>query len=216
MTWAEFNTEVRAHLPQHSRRQGIQDLIDKLIVAAARDLQRFVRGFQTGHVDTYDVDAVTAYGYASSVSAPAGTVSRVWQVVYDADTEEEDPCDFCDMQLVPPLVLQDMRCGTVGEKDALAVIDRGTIYVVPAITESSHLKVQWDGVKTDFADEDETKFDDDAVTAAADFVLARLARQVDGDLAAAASYDMTYRRARNALFSEYRARNRVATPETIP
>ena len=57
MTWEEFNEAVRTYLLIDSQRKGkgVQDYIDRMIVASVIDLQRYVPSFRANQIKHYSV-----------------------------------------------------------------------------------------------------------------------------------------------------------------
>ena len=55
MTWAEFNETVRIFLLVDSERKGkgVQEYIDRMIVASVIDLQRYIPSFRTNNIKHY-------------------------------------------------------------------------------------------------------------------------------------------------------------------
>lgn len=211
MLWSAFNTKVREFLPAHNRRQGIQTMIDTLIKAGAADVQRSIPFYQTGHSDIYEPADVTTDGYASIGDLPAGKIQRARLAKYDPDNELLYRGVYLGLEQVSWEYNLLMRGGELSAYAGRIAIEPVTrkFCVVPAINTASRLILDWNGVKTDFANDDVTPFDDEVAQAVADFVLARVTRQVDRDFNLANSYEGSFRLLKRKLDSEARDRVRI-------
>jgi hypothetical protein len=63
-----------------------------------------------------------------------------------------------------------------------------TFFVYPEVTEGWVLSLTWDGLKLDFQDGEETPFTEEAAGAVAEYVKAKIAREVDRDIGLHDSY----------------------------
>jgi hypothetical protein len=208
MTWAEFNTLVRTHLTQYARVQGVQDWIDLLIKAAAHDLQRTIEFYRDGHTDVLAAADLVADGFAQRGDVPAGKWVSAKIVKYADAALVEDEFDL--VEQVPWTYTQAMRAGLVNDMPVLAVDDnRREFLMTPALNDESRLVIEWNGVKTDFADLDTVPFDDKFAEACAEYVLARVVRRVDHDPATAASYAQSYALLKRQLLSDSYERGRL-------
>jgi hypothetical protein len=210
--WSEFNTAVRNFLPAHGRRQGIQTFIDTLIKAGVADVQQSVEFYQTGHQDIIGPDLVTTDGYASIGDLPAGQIQTARMAKYDPEAELLRRGIYLGLKQIGWENNLRMRGGELAAYVGRIAIDRVNrkYCVVPAINANSRLVLEWNGVKRDFGNDDETPFDDDVAEAVADFVLSRVSRQIDRDLNLANSYAGSYVLKKRKLVSEALERSRVA------
>ena len=86
MTWTQFNTAVRQFLLGYSTMSGVQDYVDRQIIAGAVDLQRAVEFYQTGHEDTLTEVDVVLEGSASRAPMPSGRIEAAWLRYNDASS----------------------------------------------------------------------------------------------------------------------------------
>lgn len=211
MIWSEFKTAVRVHLPAHNRRQGIQTLIDTLIVAGSVDLQQAVSFYRTGHSDIYDISDLAVDGHATSGTLPAGKIERARIVKFDTTQSLLLTGIYLGLKQVGWEEYLRMRGGEYEFSAGKIAVDpvRRRFAFVPGLNDESRLVIDWNGVKIDFADADPVPFDEAFVQAVGEYVLARLARDIDHDLAA---YDMlmrSFRRLKRLLASEALDRARL-------
>ncbi len=201
MTFADFKTLVRVYLPIHSRREGIQTLIDQYIKAGLIDLQRAVPTLRENHVSVYTPAYFTTDGFTGRAVYPVGAAISHAAARNPADRSQIFEFRFANTQaekdnMVQGLVPADQRWISL---DAPA----GILRVTPnPKQDGSEVVLVWSGTKIDFEATDETPFDEATAEAISEFVLARLARTVDDDLAAAQSYNATYVRLKRALFTQ--------------
>ncbi len=202
MTWLEFNTAVRVHLVSHNRRQGIQTLIDALIKAAVLDLQSSIPAMRNGHVTTYPTIRFTTEGFAGRARFPVGAVVR--------GAFTRDPADSTKRFDIPRAesfeVEQSMLDGSIPYGTRRISIDstRGIFRVSPnPVEDLTAVSLVWDGLKSDYEDDDDVNFAQKTDLVVADFVLARLSRQIDGDMASAQSYAATYAQGKRTLKSDW-------------
>lgn len=210
-TWGDFKNEVLGLMPLDKDRliQGDDgQFLTRLIKLAAIDLQRNVRVYTLNQEEDMQPSDFTADGYASVGTLPAGArVREVWlletQTDYSSSTENSgDSGEGATTKVVwypvretswdarHALANNAMGINDNNGRIALSPDGSGQFYVFPQVTDTNSrvLKLFWDGLKTEFADNDQTSFDTLAVEAAAEYVKGRLAREVQNDLALYNSY----------------------------
>lgn len=168
MTWLEFTTSVKARLPEESRRQGqgVQTALDKVILAAAMELQRKCKRYQKEHETVYGWQDFAMEGYASKgVLPPTARVKQVHLIRPKADgSADRHPCGMYSWDRRFELSNGMVPVSQVG---LYAVSpDHYHFYVYPRVTREWLCSVFWDGVKDDFVDTDITSFDEAAAEAA--------------------------------------------------
>lgn len=218
MTWAAFNTLVRVHLGTENRRQGIQTWIDDLILVAVLDLQSSIPAFRVGHTQAFAPNQFSADGFAAKAYYGIdGIITSAY--VRDPSTEldefgnpdTDDTWRTIDYRPVyADRDLRRMQDGLFarGERLIYAYPTDGTFWVVPSpIDDTATVTIVWDGVKNAFLSGDTVPFDERAAMAVGDFVLSRIARKVERDMAAAESYYRTYLATKRRIYSD---KNEVA------
>lgn len=302
MTWGDFKTEVRTLLLAYATTDGVQDYIDRQILAGIVDLQRTIPFYQIGHQDVLTENDSISEGSTSRFAMPNGRIESVWLRFNETASEEDasvlvsgggafyalargryvwndlasayviegggftvaqssgrwvlndeeaeavlaqhtttgvefpwqgewEPWDFPAETNIPtissysPDVQVELGLSQVGGDEFRAMIGgdtdrkgrvfidtkRAVFYVTPALNPETLLVLRWSGVKTSFEDEDETKFDGEAVHAVSEFVLSRLIRSVDKDLRQAQAHEEAYVTLKRKLFSDFNARSFVQT-----
>ena len=191
MNWSSYNALVRTHLTAYNRVKGIQDWLDLLIKAGTTDVQRAVPYYQQGN--TYSPTLVDD-GYAQTAATPAGVITGA----YIVKGEEHNP-----VEQVP--FSRALIEGTRPDTPVYALDATGRkFWVYPAVPDDATLVLEWTGVKTDYADNDVVPFDEPFAHAVSEYVMARVARQVDHDMGAAQSYAASFTLLKRQLFSERR------------
>lgn len=100
---------------------------------------------------------------------------------------------------------------SLGAQNALVAIDPQayTFYLYPQVTDGWVVSLFWDGLKLNFKPDEETSFDEGMVMAVAEYVKAKLAREVDHDLTLHDSYMGSYRMKRTELYITAKDRGRL-------
>ncbi len=75
--------------------------------------------------------------------------------------------------------------------------------VSPALTANTILKVVWDGYKYSFGDDEEVQFPPEAAEAVAAYLMWKIARTVDKNIALSKEYEQDYLKLRLALFRDF-------------
>lgn len=211
MTWVDFNTETRLYLTIHNRRQGIQSLIDTLIKSAAIDLQTTVESLQVFHKDTLSSNDVTEDGFATYGDLPAGQIRAARLVSYDPDTTDINEDKYLFLEQVSHKNWLEWASGFAEDGKGLIFIDaaRRQFAFTPQLGTDAKLILEWEGVKMEFDDADETPFDARCALAASNYVLAHLTRTIDNDPAGAVAYEKGYARTKRTIYSDALVRQRV-------
>ena len=204
LTWAQFKAEVRLYLHLYNEVTNVQTLIDTLIPRGAEDVQRSIDYFKTGHVDVLDANTMTQEGFAFTTTAPNGKITAIRLVKYDTDANELRPNVFRSLKQLDWSKFPAMRGGEVALCDGFVAIDRVTrkLAVTPGLNSETRLLIEWNGIKSDFADGDVTPFDKEMAEAVGYFTLARISRVTDKDMAQHQSYEGEYVRLKRKIASE--------------
>lgn len=195
LTWAEFKEEVLKLLPVDRRRvgPGIQDAdgqegyLTATIKQGCIDVQQFVPRYRAGHESIYwPDDDFVAEGSASRGVLPQNAMIRdVWFWIETSKTRYpvvDFPYDRR-FELVNGLeTLPDNQARIA--KDPLNY----TFYIYPAVADGAAISIFWDGIKTDFEDDEQTPFDRQMAGAVADYLKGRIMRDIEKDNAGYATY----------------------------
>lgn len=242
MTWEEFNEAVRTFLLVDSQRKGkgVQNYIDRMIVASVIDLQRYIPSFRTNNVKHYsqtnlvEANPQTLSGVnAEDINAQEGTFdiakSRVSQVlVRRIPTEEnrQDVSRYFYLKSIPWERRIELIDGSNMERTTnipgrIAFGDK-TFITAPTLRDDEALYIYYSGEKH-FAPafkasvnelQEPVVFDDIVAKASSDYVKAHLSREVDNDLNQYKSYFELYAKGRAQIFineKEYAA----SSPEQV-
>jgi hypothetical protein len=203
MTWAEFKAAVKVLLTTDANRAGATSYVDALIRLGITDLQHFIKAMRTGFITVYYPEDLDTAGETSFGNMPgAVTVTSMYM------TKSGHTC--CRVPYLPyPGGWEhrfDLTCQSAGLKDHnWSVFDPfgETFGVYPALEEGYEVEMVWDGVRLGWDDEDTmpTAYTDERVAlAVAEFVKARVAREVKNDMNMAGSYQQSYNALRQQLY----------------
>ena len=228
MTWAEFNEAVRTYLLIDSQRKGkgVQDYIDRMIVASVIDLQRYIPSFRANQIKHYsnsnlvEPNPETLTGVNSEdLNAHQGSFdqskTRIKQVLIrriPTDDNNQDISRYYQLRVIPWERRFDLIDGanmerTQGYPGRVAFGDT-TFITAPKIREDEAMYLYYEGEKhyvpafkateNDLADP--VVFDDIVAKASADYVKAHLSREVDNDLNQYKSFYELYVKGRAQIF----------------
>ena len=209
-TWSEFRNEVLALMPLEKDRliQGDDgQLLERYIKLAVIDLQKFVPVYTLNRETVYlPSDFVIEMHASHSVLPPNARLRDVW--LFDTNNNRRFPVTEFPWERRFEMVNGHMNLSD--HNGRLALDPYGdTFYIYPMVQEGWLVSVYWDGLKSEFRDDEETPFDTLAVAAAADFVQAELSRVVKNDLQISNSYAMSYAMKRRDCFLNATERMRV-------
>lgn len=216
MTWEEFNAQVDKLLPLDSARLGTEDYIDSLKRQAVLDLQGFIPRFRVGHESIYDPDDdLTQEASSSKGELPDTGIKVTDAYILRTNTGDSTETRFPVLFDYPWddrfALVNGQIC--INDNNARMTIDPygKTFYVFPqilssellnAITYSSVLVLNWDGVKFEFNDGEDTPFTEKAALAVAEYCSGHISRKINKDLQGYESHAKSFQRERLALFRE--------------
>lgn len=212
MTWLEFQTAVKVFLTTDANRLGAVAYVNGLIRQGVLDLENYIQAFRSGFVDTFELADLDTVAELSTGTMPTGgkiidlyrikaghTCCRVPYLPYPGGWENR----------------YDLTCqnARLGEQYWFVISPWGDSFsVFPAIETGYEVEMTWDGVKLDFDDADTLPAvyeDEQAHLAVAEFVKARVAREVKNDLQMATSYRTDYYATRQQLYLRNKDRSTV-------
>jgi|SRR6056300_193615 len=228
MKWSEFNEAVRTFLLVDSDRKGkgVQNYIDRMIVASVIDLQRYIPSFRENNIKHYSTstlvepDPETLSGVNSEdINAHQGSFNqaktRVKQVLIRRVPTEDNAQEisrYYYLKIIPWARRFDLIDGQNPERTQsisgrIAFGDK-TFITAPKLRDDEALYLYYEGEKhyapafkaTSDELEDPVVFDDIVAKASADFVKAHLAREVDNDLNQYKSYYQLYVKDRAQIY----------------
>lgn len=206
--FSTFRTNVRTLLTVDKDRLGISEtdgFIDKMIRQALIEVQTYVPKYQIGHETVYGPDDLVVEG-----SASIGTMPDQAKVTSVGLSQVGQPCTR------QPLDAYDWNCRfdlTCGGCSYAVTIDPHAkkFYVSPKVTDGYQVSMFWDGMKFDFANDDEVPFDEAVEMVVADYVTAKIERRVNKDLAMHESYMKSYYQGLWKLLTRARDQVRITT-----
>lgn len=208
MTWLEFKNAVKVYLTVDANRLGATAYVDGLIRQGVLDLQNFIQAFQSGFITKFGVNDLDVEAETSVGTMPHGAKIADLYLIRTGHT-------CCRAPYVPypggwdnrfDLTCQNARLGAL----PLFVLSpwADSFYVYPKIEAGYEVEMTWDGVKIAFADGDTLPAayeDEQAHLAVAEFVKARVAREVKNDLQFKTSYQADYYGLRQLLYLRWKA-----------
>lgn len=210
MKWREFKEAVYDLITVDASRIGVEAFIDRQIGLAVGDLQHYIEAYRQGHETTFDVEDATDEGFASTVNLPDGIYLREAYHVKVGNS-----CVSRVLSKYPYSNRRDLVCGVVGigcsGGNFQFAIDPGItkMWIYPRLVDGYRVVLVWDGKKFVFDDEDIVPFDLQAALAVAEWVKAKIAREVDRDVKLAASYMADYTAGRSRIYREVLERTRL-------
>lgn len=203
MLWSDFKAAVRVNMTSYASIQGIQSWIDSLIVGGAVDIQKSISEYQGGHEQVLAATDLVSDGYAMRGTVPNGHWTGARVVKWDLTENALDRSNYNVCHQVSWRMAHDMRSGLVDDGITRLAVEpmRGQFLITPPLNDETRLVLEWEGVKRSFADNDETKFDEEVALAVADYVLQFVVRRVDHDINEAATYGRSYMIAKRKLLS---------------
>lgn len=202
MKWSEFSAKIDTFLTVDSDRQGSEAYVGLMKLQAAAELQHAIPSYTKRHEAVYSFSDTVEEGEACIITLP--------------------PQPFKTTEITERIQLEDGTWSTRGGRDqgweartsmingtlavnagncAFAVAPEGDrAYVYPKITEDDLISIFYTGIKTEFNDDEDTPFDDEAALACAEFVKAKMAREVDNDLNLHQSYMQSFARKKAQLY----------------
>ena len=227
-TWAEFKAAVRELLPIDKNRQGLQDTTDDdgntvpgyislMLRQAVIDLQRFIPQYRKMHETLYFPQDFATEGAASrGVLPPFAEVTDAY--LFNFENEQRHPLS----DGFPWGQRHELTSGQQGLPDNNGILciepDAYKFYVYPKVEGQWVVSLNWDALldsgKSDFNDQELVPFPEDATFAVSEFIKGHIAREINKDTAAFATYfhprTGTYSVARRnlALSAKERTRSR--------
>lgn len=209
-TWSEFQAAVRALVPiDYARLGSVPALIDAWIRLCIIELQNFVPQYRAGHETIYHASDFVLEGEACRATLPPqAKLTDAYLVVFDTDcTTGKTLGDFCkrypltDFNWENRMALVHGKVATNGG-NALISFDRQsrTFYVYPGIKDCQVVSIFWEGKKVNFQPDEQVPFTEQTTLVIADYLKARLSREVDKDLPLEESYMKSYEAGRSLLF----------------
>lgn len=191
MTWLSFKNKVKDFLSVDAKRQGMSTFIDLQIKRGVTDLQDLIVCYRSGHTITYDADDFSPFGEASIARLPAGSMPIRGKMI-----KIGSHCIIHPLTEWPWNHRDSMVCAAVpiirGQYWIAFGPQDGEFMVYPQVSEPWAVQIEYDGFKTDFADTDETPFEEDEAEAVANFVAWKIQQRIGADRSAAESFRQTY------------------------
>lgn len=243
MTWSEFNEIVRTYLLVDSERKGrgVQNYIDRMIVASVIDLQRYIPSLRANQYKFYspsslveptaqDLNAVNSEGLDVHQGSFSTAKTRVKQIIVRR-VATDDNGQTASKYYYPNTIPWEQRFtlldGGIVERTS-SVPGRITFgpdgfWTGPKLTEDEALYIYFEGenhyapVFKATTEEKSTPvvFDDMVAKASSDYVKAHLAREVDNDLTQYQSYIAMYAKGRAQVFLNEKEYQSSSVEQTI-
>lgn len=226
MTWLTFKDAVLTLLTVDRNRLGAEDFIQRQIRYAVGDIQRLISYYRQGMRTVYaPSDAtVSVDGFASIITLPIGSHFREIYYVSQTNTKARRSLREYAFSTRHDLVAGVVNVGALGQWFRYAVDQRDgarSMWIYPAIVSGFQVEFIWDAllgrsvVAPNYPDSTEVPFDEPVQLLVAEWVKAKLAREVDRDLNLSRDYERTYRQGVASLYSEVEERLRMKAAESL-
>lgn len=221
LTFLDFKTAVGDLITVDHARFGTESYIPRLIRLGLIDLQRYVEQLQSGQKNVFTVFDVVQEGEANVGTLPEGAMVRdLYYVTKDC------PCSQRPFVPYPWDNRFDLICGSpkISNWQYFVCIDPHAqeFTIFPALKETAELWLYWDGLKSDYADGDTTRFTEAEAEAVSQYVKYHLLLEVDKDPVLAGVYKSLYEGGpgqsgtRTKLYLDWKRRGQVKTPHDSP
>tara|TARA_B100001123_G_C15298026_1_gene1019955 strand:+ start:495 stop:1280 length:786 start_codon:yes stop_codon:yes gene_type:complete len=236
MTWSEFKSAVRTYLTVDGARLNVQDYIDRAILTGVIEVQSYIPYYrihktvifsQNGTIK--DSEPVTNDNLGSSGILEGdvritdayfvdGTADYDWPDDQNQPNDENCECYRVPLTQWPWANRNDLLCGYAKDHHAIAIHPNGVNFIVyPQVTSTDKLEVHYQSIDRAFTNTDTVPFsDEEVIMAVAEYVKAKLAREVDRDLPLHNSYITSYMAMRRNIYIDTRDRKRVLWTTASP
>lgn len=210
MTWLEFKDSVKEMLTVDANRLGAETYVENLIRQGVIELQEFIPLYRGQHESVFGPEDFSKNGNVSIAYLPTEAAFR------DAYFVNVDPWCRTPLTQVDWKQRYQMACNPTGCFYQIAIDDQAkTMYVNPTVATGTYVSLFWDGLKLEFVDADVVPFDEPMVEAVSEYVLARVERRINKDLAMAGSFLKSYQVKRTQLYVRALERARVTSPDSV-
>ncbi|HIA61735.1 MAG TPA: hypothetical protein EYN93_02385 [Planctomycetaceae bacterium] len=224
MTWAEFRTAVKELITVDGVRVGVATsptgsgtpYLTRMTRNGAAEVLSHVEYYSKNNITKYNLAGISGHrpltteGNASLGELPGGArPQEAYRLFYDsAEVAASPPTDDEGCNRTPLANYQytnrnDMICAhpMISKGASLIAIGKaGDFYVYPSLDREEVLEVHWDGFEVSHADADKVPYDEPMAECVAEFVKAKITREVDKDLKLHDSYYASFRKKRQELY----------------
>ena len=219
MTWGEFKAAVKELLTVDRKRLGAEEFIERHLRLAVGDIQSYLPYYRRGMVTTYTVDDVTQDGDTSVIVLPEGMNLREVYYAKEDTVKIRRPLRAYEFSLRHDMISGVVEIGKIGQWFRYAIDQRDgarSMWVFPGLVSGWVIEITWDALLGrggfEYSDSTWVPFDEPMVGLVAEWIKAKLAREVDRDLRLHADYWKSYQDGRRQLYieTEERLRQKVA------
>jgi hypothetical protein len=193
MTWLTFKDAVLTLLTVDRSRLGAEDFIQQQIRYGVGDIQRLISYYRQGMRTVYTPSdaTVSVDGFASIITLPIGSHFREIYYVSQTNTKARRSLREYAFSTRHDLVAGVVNIGSIGQWFRYAVDQRDgarSMWIYPAIVSGFQVEFIWDALlgrsvaAPNYPDSTEVPFDEPVQLLVAEWVKAKLAREVDRDL----------------------------------
>lgn len=211
MIWSEFQESVRTLLTVDAQRKGagIQNYIDSIILSGVIELQQYIPSLRSMNRDTFYSDQLKPSKHIEMQGIQQGFTngrSKITKAVVLKPQGESvvaielNRWPWENRNSLAMECLSDCRSARFPGKIMDCKRHNNSFYLYPSLSEDELLVLDWEGVKTNFTDNDETPYDHRVVKVVSDYAKAHIVREVDKDLQLYKEYYGMYIKERSVLF----------------
>jgi len=211
MIWSEFQESVRTLLTVDAQRKGagIQNYIDSIILSGVIELQQYIPSLRSMNRDTFYYDQLKPSKHIEMQGIQQGFTngrSKITKAVVLKPQGESviaielNRWPWEKRNSLSMECLSDCRSARFPGKIMDCKRHNNSFYLYPSLSEDELLVLDWEGVKTNFTENDETPYDHRVIKVISDYAKAHIVREVDKDLQLYKEYYGMYIKERSVLF----------------
>jgi len=211
MIWSEFQESVRTLLTVDAQRKGagIQNYIDSVILSGVIELQQYIPSLRSMNRDTFYYDQLKPSKHIEMQGIQQGFTngrSKITKAVVLKPQGESvvaielNRWPWEKRNSLAMECLSDCRSARFPGKIMDCKRHNNSFYLYPSLSEDELLVLDWEGVKTNFTESDETPYDHRVIKVVSDYAKAHIVREVDKDLQLYKEYYGMYIKERSVLF----------------
>lgn len=218
-TWSGFQAAVRALVPiDYARLGSVPALIDLWTRICIIELQNLIPAYRANHETIFHASDFVLEGEACRATLPPqAKVKDAYLVVFDncnscqtSPTNNTNTCKrftLIDFDWANRMALVHGRVPSNGGRAVISFDPQSrTFYVYPGIKDCQVVSVFWEGLKVNFQPNELVPFTEQTTLVIADYLKARLTREVDKDIPMSESYMASYQEGRSLCYLEAKDR----------
>lgn len=191
-TWKQFKAVVMGFLPVDANRLGAETYNESLLRQGVIHFQSLIPALKINHEAIYHPSDLTVDGRASrGTKPPQSTIKDIW--LFETNPDDRSKGKRHPVTEIPWSRRFELINGTAGvASEALICVEPGgdhSFYIYPEVFDGWLVSMFWDGAKLDFKEEEQVPFTEQLALTVAEFMRAKIEREVKRDLSMANSFE---------------------------